>query len=92
MEISVLSFIHIMNFSLKHIESIIPWNLILAKIIEQSADLFVAADFRVEELRFWTPFDKVNKCSDIITRIHLKILGKIVDLYSTRLFSKQTKQ
>ena len=37
---------------------------------EQAADFFVVADIWVEELSFWKPFNKLNKCSDILSQIH----------------------
>ena len=38
------------------------------------------------------PFKKAKKCSDIMSRIHFLILGKIVNLLSTVLFPKQTER
>ena len=91
MEIAVSSFIHIMNFILEQLESIITHNLILAIIREQASDLFVVDYFRVDELRFWKSSEKAKKCSDIMSQIHFKILGKIVDLYSTGFFPERTE-
>ena len=58
MEIDVSSFVHIINFILKQLKIIIPYNLLLAIIIEQSDNLFVVAYFGVEELRLLISFDK----------------------------------
>ena len=52
MEIDVTVFIHIMNFILEQIKIIVPNNLLLEIIIEQSADLLVVANLQVEELHF----------------------------------------
>ena len=91
MEMYISSVIHIINFILKHLEIIIPLNLLLARIREQAPDFFVIANFWVEELRFWQPFKKAKKYFNIMSWIHFKILGKIVDLYSTGLFPKWTE-
>ena len=80
MEIAVSSFIYIMNFILEQLESIIPYNLLLSIIREQASNFFVFVNCLVEEMRFWKPFEKANKCSNIMSRIHFNILGKIVDL------------
>ena len=69
MEIAVTSFIYTTNFILKNIKRIIPKNTIFARIIEQATDLFVIVGCRLEELRFWKPFEKSNKCSNIMSRI-----------------------
>ena len=47
METTVTSFIRIMNFILEQIESIIPYNLPLARIREKAAGFFVFADLQV---------------------------------------------
>ena len=83
MEISIASFIHIINLILKKLKITIPQNMLLVQIREQAFDFFVVADLRVEELRFWKPFKKANKCSDIVSRIYFKIPSQIVDLYLT---------
>ena len=90
MEISVTSFIHVVNFILEHLESIILYNLILTITREQADNLFVVAGCGVEELRFWKPFEKAKKCSEIMSRIHFEILGNIVDMYLTGFFPEWT--
>ena len=52
MEISIASFIHIINLILKKLKIRIPQNMLLVQIREQAFDFFVVADLRVEELRF----------------------------------------
>ena len=80
MEISVTSFIHIMNLILEQIEITIPNNLLLARIREQAADFFVPTNIWVEDLRLWKSFKKAKKGTNIVIRIYFQILGQIVDL------------
>ena len=51
MEIAVMRFIHILDFILEYLKIIISYNLLLARIIEQEAEIFLVAGFGVEELR-----------------------------------------
>ena len=46
-----MRFIHILDFILEYLKIIISYNLLLARIIEQEAEIFLVAGFGVEELR-----------------------------------------
>ena len=59
-----------MNFIFEQLEIIIPYNLLLVIIIEETDNLFVVDDCWVEELRFWKPFNKAKKCSRIMSQVH----------------------
>ena len=70
-----MGFIHIMNFILKQLNMIIPKNLPLTGIREQSTELFVADNIKVEKLRFCKPFENAKKYTNIMTEIHFKTLS-----------------
>ena len=70
MESAVTSFIHVLNFIIKQLKRIIPYNMLLLQIMEQASDLFLDADLCVEDMRFLQLCNKAKKCSDIMSRFH----------------------
>ena len=89
MEIAVTGSIHIINFVLKQLKSIIPNNLLPVSIKQQTADFFVIYNIWVEKLHFWKPFKKSNKGTNVVSWINYKNLSRIVNLYLNQLFPER---
>ena len=57
----------------------------------QESKFFVIVNLCVEELRFWKPFEKAKKGTNIVSQINFQILGQITDIYLTGIFPKGTE-